>query len=90
MEVVIVTEQVPEERVHTDGVKDTEPVPDCDQVMVPVGEPLEPATAAVQVVDENTVRRVLHDTTVAVAPGGIADTVGVAVPELAAFFESPP
>ena len=80
----IVTVQLPAERVHVDGVKDTDPVPDCDQVMVPVGAEPEPATIAVQAAVASTYREeTLHDTVVEVVPGGGAVTATEVVPELA-------
>ena len=46
-----VAEQLPEERVHNEGVKVTDPVPEAEKVTFPVGVGVWPLTVAVQVVD---------------------------------------
>jgi hypothetical protein len=83
---VIVKEQLPVESVHFVALKETDPVPPCVQVTVPVGEGPEPLTVALQVVAEpmateaglhNRVRIDLErGPTVTVSPEEQAETAG--------------
>lgn len=83
----IVTEQLPLERVHVFAPKETDPVPFCVQVTVPVGEC--PVTLTVQVTFFDEAAETLAGVQETVVLEVIFATVRLCVPCDWKFLESP-